>query len=426
MTARRRSLPLNTTRQLWAQCGGFCQNPTCTKPLFRSFDDEVVSLANVAHIIGHGSNGPRSDHELAEYIDRDGIDNLLMLCLECHWIVDELEKRFPVETMAAWKKNHANKIETLFSIPQIRDENLLLTQVSDLLDENAAIFREYGPFSDNLLKGEGGDGRNIWRRRCLDTILPNNNRIIQLIEKNKYNFPRPWDAHSYMLEYKMHADAFQDNCLTDCRVNDYKTFPREFSNFIKTKLGIPSVAPEVIADEELEYRHNKIQIYVDKYLSDHSNIRSLQELNHGTMLVELIDGRSMKVFVTNTYFFTEYSLERVLEIDPAVDAIICSSPVIEYSKSAKIMCIERGIGLFMLREFMGAIRYEGERFLNFLHSTERHARVKSLKEVVGRSSPPDRSRVFVLGSFLRSKVYRDVDLFIVYEDPRQHASYHPI
>ena len=412
----RKSVPLTITRQLWAQCGGFCQRPECNSPLFRSVDTDLVSLANVAHIIGHGSSGPRSDHELAEHIDKDGIDNLIMLCLGCHKMIDELEKKFSVAQITTWKRNHAAKISSLFAIPIIRDEKQLLAEVNDLLEQNSAVFGEYGPYSDNVLKGEGGDGLIIWRKRCLDTILPNNQRIIQLIEQNKRNFPYPWEVYRQMLLYKMHVDAFQDNCLTDRKVNDYKLFPQGFDHFVKTSLGIPVKAPEVVAREELEYRHNQIKTFIDRFLDDHSCIAKLEELNRSTMLVELKGGKTLKVFVTNTYYFTEYTLDRVLEVDPAVDAIICSSPAGQYSSSAKRHCIEREIGLFMLGEFMGAIRQSGENYLNFLLRSDRESRLRSLKLACKAAGPSVALKVHALGSVLRRKLFQDVDLMIVYED----------
>lgn len=411
----RKSIPINTARQLWSQCGGFCQNPECNKPLFRLIDDEIVSLANVAHIIGYGSSGPRSDHELAEYIDRDGLDNLLMLCLECHKVVDEFERKFTVEIMRDWKRIHAFKISSLFSIPNISEERRLLAEVNDLLELNGAVFREYGPYSDNVIRGSGGDGLRMWKRRCLDTILPNNQRIIQLIERNKRNFPYPWDVYAQMLYYKIHADAFQDNCLTNQKVNDYKLFPKEFDYFVKTKLGIPADPPEIRAREEIEYRHNQVKTFIERFLSSHGKITSLQELNRGTMLVELQNGKSLKVFVTNTYYFTEYTLDRVLEVDPAVDAIICSCPAGQYSGSAKRLCIDTGIGLFMLGEFMGAIRHSGDQYLNFLLRSEREDRVAWLKRVTKESSPPAGLSVYGFGSYLRRKLHRDTDMMLVYD-----------
>src|SRR5262249_10290808 len=153
---------------------------------------------------------------------------------------------------------HTKKISCLFSIPNITDEKELLIQINDLLDENGMIFRTYGPFSSNVINGESGDGLQVWRHRCLDTILPNNQRIIQLIEQNKRNFPYPWDLYRQALLYKMHADAFQDNCLLDRKINDYKLFPLEFDHFVKTRLGVRLPPLEQREREELEYNRSRI------------------------------------------------------------------------------------------------------------------------------------------------------------------------
>lgn len=413
----RKAVPINITRQLWGQCGSFCQNPECNRPLFRLVADDIVSIANVAHIIGHGSTGPRTDHELAQHIEKDGIDNLIMLCLDCHKVIDELEKKFSVEQITNWKVEHSRRIAALFSVPNIRDEKQLLAEINDLLDQNGAIFREYGPYSENVLNGPGGDGIRIWRRRCLDTILPNNQRIVNLIEKNKRNFSYPWDVYNQMLEYQVHVDAFQDNCLTNQKVNDYKLFPRSFDHFIKTKLGVPSEAPERVEQEEIEFRRNQVRTLIERFLSTHKNIEKLEELNRGTMIVHLKDGRAIKVFVTNTYYFTDYTLDRVLEVDPAVDAIICSSPAGQYAESAKRQCIESGIGLFMLGEFMGAIHQDGERYLNFLLRADRESRVDGLTRIATEVAVPIGVQVFAFGSFLRQKIYGDVDLLVVYKEP---------
>lgn len=417
----RNSIAINTARQLWAQCGGFCQNPKCNYPLFANIGDDIVSLANIAHIVGHGSNGPRSEHELAKVIEKDGVYNLIMLCLDCHKIVDELEKHYTVEDMQQWKSQHTKKISSLFSIPKLSDEQSILREVNDLLDINGTIFRECGPFSSTVVNGESGDGLIIWRRRCLDTILPNNQRVIQLIEQNKGNFQYPWDLYRQMLLYKIHADAFQDNCLLDRKVNDYKLFPVGFDHFVKTKLGIPVASLEQISDEELEYRAGQIRTFIERFLSGHTYIDQLQELNKSTMIVDLIDGRSLKVFVTNTYCFTDYTFDRVMSIDPAIDAIICSCPAGMYSDSAKALCIENGIGLFMLNEFMGAIRKHGEDYLNYLTNADRDYRARGIGSLVKDLKPSNGISVYVFGSYLRRKIYSDIDLMLVYTNSSKKA-----
>ncbi|OKH18531.1 nucleotidyltransferase [Hydrococcus rivularis NIES-593] len=410
----RKSIATNIARKLWAQCGGFCQNSNCNKYLFANVEDEVVSLANVAHIIGHGKNGPRSEHELADYIDRDGIANLIMLCLECHKIVDELEDKFSVEQMQKWKTTHESKINSLFNFPQIYDERKLLEQINDLLIENKAIFEEYGPFSKQALQGSSGDTLTIWRRRCLDTILPNNQRIVGLIEANKGNFPYPWEVYWQMMSYKLHSDSFRDNCLLGKKVNDYKLFPREFDDFIKQSLGIPIDNLERRGEEELEFRQATVSAYIEKFLANHSFINRMKKLNIAMFDVDLNDGRSLRVFATNTYFFTEYTFEKIMAIDPGIDAIICSNPYGTYTWEAKALCIEREIGLFTLKTFMGAIRKDGNEFLNYLVQEEKTNRLSFSQSLLSEASVPSRFQVYLFGSYLRRELYNDIDLILVY------------
>jgi len=414
----RKSISANIARQLWAGCGGYCQNPQCNKFLFASIGEDFVSLANVAHIIGRGANGPRSEHELAEAIDRDGLSNLIMLCLDCHKIVDELERQFSVEVMQGWKADHEQKVRQLFGVPTITDERALLIEVSHLLDVNGMIFRDYGPYSEKALEGDSGDALIVWRRRCLDTILPNNRKIVNLIEKNKRHFPYPWDIYREMLDYKLHVDAFEDNCLLGQRVNDYKLFPVEFDHFVKTKLGVEMPPLEVRRDEGLAFRTNQISTFIERFLANHDFVTEMEEFNIATMSITLRDGKTLRVFVTNTYVFTEYTLNKVLAIDPHIEVIICSCPAGGYDEAAKQLCIEQGIGLFMLGEFMGAVRKTGEEFLNYLLRSDRNSRVESFKKPLCDADFPRGLRVYLFGSFLRRKIYRDIDALVVYSGDR--------
>lgn len=416
----RKSIATNVSRKLWAQCGGYCQNPDCNRYLFADIGDDSVSLANIAHIIGAGENGPRSEDELADFIDKNGFTNLIMLCLECHKIVDELERRFPTDVMRAWKSEHHKRIETNFVIPAIHDERELLVEISQLLDNNRTIFEECGPFSRKATDGDAGDSQKIWKRRCLDTILPNNKRIIDLIEKNKRNFGYPWELYRKMQEYKIHADSFRENCLFDERINDYKLFPRDFDDFVKTSLGICIEDRKKREQEELEYRQNTISSYINQYLLTHKHIVAMEKWNQAIFLVVLCDGRTLRVFVTNTYHFTEYTLEKVLAVDPSVDAIICSNPYSTYSESAKRQCIQESIGLFMLKEFMGAIRMDGDKFLNYLVNSERDERIQDFSSRLHKNPMlVGICKIYLFGSFLRQKVYDDIDVIVV---PKQHYS----
>jgi len=130
--------------------------------------------------------------------------------------------------------------------------------------------------------------------------------------------------------------------------------------------------------------------------------------------VDLKDGRSLRVFATNTYFFTEYTFEQVMAIDPAVDAIICSNPYGGYTLEAKALCINHKIGLFRLKEFMGAIRKDGDEFLNYLLQEEKSRRLSDSKSLLDRASVPSDFQVYIFGSYLRRELYKDIDLILVY------------
>jgi hypothetical protein len=353
---------------------------------------------------------------VSKYIDKDGISNLIMLCLVCHKIVDELERKFTVERVREWKTTHEQKIRGLFDIPHITDERELLIQVNELLDENEQIFREYGPFAVRTLEGASGDSLKIWRKRCLDTILPNNQKIIDIIERNKHNFPYPWDVYRKMLGYKLHADAFRDNCLRGQKVNDYRLFPVEFDHFVKETLGLSIPPLEVKIEEELEFRTTTVSRFIERFLANHSFIVHMEKLDIATFLVELKDGRTLRVFVTNTYYFTEYTFDKAMAIDPEIDVIICSCPAATYSEQAKFLCIENQIGLFMLNEFMGAIPKRDEEFLNYLLRADKEHRINTFSNSLQKFSIPNGVIVYLFGSFLRSKVYRDIDVMLVYKD----------
>ena len=130
--------------------------------------------------------------------------------------------------------------------------------------------------------------------------------------------------------------------------------------------------------------------------------------------VELKDGRSLRVFATNTYFFTEYTFEKVMAIDPAVDAIICSNPYGTYTREAKALCIDRKIGLFTLRSFMGAIRKDCDEFLNYLLTDQKSSRLSFLISMLSKASVSSSFQVYIFGSYLRRELYNDIELIVVY------------
>jgi hypothetical protein len=40
-----------TKLRLFADSGGYCGNPECSAPIFKEFDDEIIHIGEIAHII---------------------------------------------------------------------------------------------------------------------------------------------------------------------------------------------------------------------------------------------------------------------------------------------------------------------------------------------------------------------------------------
>jgi hypothetical protein len=142
----------------------------------------------------------------------------------------------------------------------------------------------------------------------------------------------------------------------------------------------------------------------------------MERWNRAIFTVSLVDGRILRVFVTNTYYFTDYTVDQILAVDPYIDVIICSNPYAVYSESAKRQCIHQEIGLFMLKEFMGAVRTTGDRFLNYLLNPDRDERIKRFKNALKNNGVlRNKCQVYLFGSFLRHQIFDDIDIILVYK-----------
>jgi len=68
-----------------------------------------VTLAQRAHIVGVGRQGPRSKATpLSD--DIDSVENLLLLCGEHHRIADNNPRIYSVEVLAKYKADHEAKM----------------------------------------------------------------------------------------------------------------------------------------------------------------------------------------------------------------------------------------------------------------------------------------------------------------------------
>ena len=100
--------------------------------------------------------------------------------------------------------------------------------VKCLLIENKTLWQTFGPDSLTAAANPISNAVNLWMLRKLDTIVPNNQRIVGTVRRNNDLF----DAVSYSkaCAFVVHADAFERNCYN--RTEDVPRFPREFEEMI--------------------------------------------------------------------------------------------------------------------------------------------------------------------------------------------------
>ena len=82
-----------------------CAAPNCTRALI-AHDQETI-ISKICHIEAAKANGPRYNPNMTDD-DRRHFNNLILLCDECHSIIDnkDNESMYPVSLLREWKKEH--------------------------------------------------------------------------------------------------------------------------------------------------------------------------------------------------------------------------------------------------------------------------------------------------------------------------------
>lgn len=128
-TSKRGAEPSTSTLlMLCARAGGRCEFQGCNRVLFR---DEIThntfNNTNVAHIVASSPNGPRGDvirsHQLA-----NKIDNLMLVCLEHHKMIDnkELVELYPEDVLLKMKHDHESRMELVGDALNFDPSHILL------------------------------------------------------------------------------------------------------------------------------------------------------------------------------------------------------------------------------------------------------------------------------------------------------------
>lgn len=125
-----RYIPPERKLLLAVATGGRCEFRGCNKFLFEhpiSLSD--VNLSQHAHIYPFSEAGPRGDED-GRPDDIHSIDNLMLMCGDCHPEIDKTEARYSVDVLREMKREHEERIHYLTGLgPESRTSLLVLKGV---------------------------------------------------------------------------------------------------------------------------------------------------------------------------------------------------------------------------------------------------------------------------------------------------------
>jgi len=207
---------------LWGRAAGRCSKPDCREVLIATTKKgESYLIGEMAHEVARNIGGPRA----IDVKGSDEYENLILLCPTHHRIIDKAPKgEFSVDELKEWKRQHEAWVDSLSEVEKVPDFHTLARLLLRLLDENYHYFSEYGPKSKLAVDNPGSNSHAIWVARKLDTILPNNRKIINALDRHQRLFPDGFQTES--VRFKDHTLAYEQN--QHDRMDVYPNFPLSF------------------------------------------------------------------------------------------------------------------------------------------------------------------------------------------------------
>ncbi len=223
--SRGKASPNNFTKmKLFAHSGGFCQNPNCNENLFKTFEEAEIHIAEIAHIISV-NKGARENENLTPE-QKGSYDNLILLCPNCHTMIDKAENDFPESLIIKWKNEHEKKLNQMFGVLKYNTRVKVREIIEPIFLENKTVFDIYGPNTDERFNPES-NMPNLWIRKIREVIIPNNRKTLKVIEAN-YGLLKT-DEKVVFNKFKQHVFDFESKHIFNNEENGTQ-FPIEITN----------------------------------------------------------------------------------------------------------------------------------------------------------------------------------------------------
>lgn len=100
-------IPVKDQKILCVRSGNRCANPECRKILVinKTDNDNESLVAQMAHIAGEKEDAPRYEESMTDK-ERNSYTNLILVCNNCHKMIDDQPHTYTVEKLHEMKNNH--------------------------------------------------------------------------------------------------------------------------------------------------------------------------------------------------------------------------------------------------------------------------------------------------------------------------------
>ncbi|MEZ8491252.1 HNH endonuclease signature motif containing protein [Vibrio splendidus] len=211
------------TKILWGRAGGRCSKPGCEEDLTSLVANGNYVVGEMAHVIGSKPKAARGTPEGGA----DTYDNLILLCPTHHTHIDKApDGTYPVEMLHEWKEQHEAEINNAGKVTKFDDFGKLHLAIARMLIANKSVFDTYGPSSEIAQKDPGSNAHLIWELRRIDQIIPNNRKILNLLDANE-ELIEDVSIIRAIEKFRTHAESYEKHIYQ--RLDSYQLFPSEFS-----------------------------------------------------------------------------------------------------------------------------------------------------------------------------------------------------
>ncbi len=135
-----RNVPRPVSLQLYARAGGCCQFRGCGKFLLEhAVTKREGNFAEQAHIYAFSKDGPRGD-KIGRPDNIHAFDNLILLCRDCHKLIDDEPLQFTVAILRTFKFEHDERIRRATFLAPDR-ETVVLTMTAPIRGAHVSVSR---------------------------------------------------------------------------------------------------------------------------------------------------------------------------------------------------------------------------------------------------------------------------------------------